>query len=135
MTFCGGYTNDRPHSTYFFHMVSKKSETSFTAVIKSPATTKPKKRKNSPPPRVENSSRRSREYLTPAEVKDLRAGAKNASERHSYYRTSNSSSRKEALNDAKAATNAVWSDNGVIVSETVGITWNGLREHSKRRYA
>jgi hypothetical protein len=50
-------------------MVSKKSQPSFTAVIKKPDTTKTKKRKNSPPPRVENSSRRSREYLTPAEQK------------------------------------------------------------------
>jgi integrase len=83
MTFCGGYTIDGPHSTYFLAMVSKKSKTSFTAVIKKPATTKAKKRKNLPPSRVENSSRRSCEYLTPAEVKDLRAGAKNASERHS----------------------------------------------------
>jgi site-specific recombinase XerD len=58
-------------------------QTSFTAVIKKPATTKSKKHKNLPPPRQKNSDTRSREYLTAQEVKDLRAGAKNASERHS----------------------------------------------------
>jgi site-specific recombinase XerD len=40
------------------------------------------KKANLPPARTENILRRSREYLTPAEVKDLRAAAKNASERH-----------------------------------------------------
>jgi integrase len=35
-----------------------------------------------PPARTENILRRSREYLTPAEVKNLRAAAKNTSERH-----------------------------------------------------
>ena len=53
------------------------------AVIKKPAATKSKKRKNLPPPRQKNSDTRSREYLTPEEVKDLRDGAKNASDRHS----------------------------------------------------
>ena len=64
-------------------MPAKKSQTSFTAVIAKPSRTKLKKRTNLPPPRAENSARRSREYLTPSEVKDLRAGAKNASDRHS----------------------------------------------------
>ncbi len=64
-------------------MPAKKSQTSFTAVIAKQSRAKTKKRTNLPPPRVENSTRRSREYLTPAEVKDLRAGAKNASDRHS----------------------------------------------------
>jgi hypothetical protein len=50
-------------------MVSKKSQTSFMAVSKNRATTKTQKCKNLPPPRVENSSRRTREYLTAAEVK------------------------------------------------------------------
>lgn len=51
-----------------------------------------------------------------------------------YYRIA-TASRGEVLGDAKAAANAVWSDNGVIVSESNGCTWNGLKVHSKRRYA
>jgi len=34
MTFCGGYTNDQPHSTYFFHMVSKKSKHHLRRLLK-----------------------------------------------------------------------------------------------------
>jgi len=48
-----------------------------------------------------------------------------------YYRSS-SSSKSDILADARAAANAVWSDNGVLVSETTGSTWNGLRQHKRR---
>lgn len=50
-----------------------------------------------------------------------------------YYRSS-TYDKSNILADARAAANAVWSDNGVLVSETVGSTWNGLRQ-SKRRSA
>ncbi len=51
-----------------------------------------------------------------------------------YYRNS-SSPRSSILEDAKRAANTVWSDNGVLVSETNGNMWDGLREHTKRRLA
>jgi type 1 fimbriae regulatory protein FimB/type 1 fimbriae regulatory protein FimE len=63
--------------------IPPKSQPSFMAIIEPSATAKPKKRKNSPPPRIANVAKRSREYLTPSEVKELRKAAKNASDRHS----------------------------------------------------
>lgn len=51
-----------------------------------------------------------------------------------YHRIA-SSTKASILEDAKTAANAVWSDNGVIVSETNGSTWRGLRVHKSRRYA
>lgn len=51
------------------------------------------------------------------------------------YQRSSSYSRSNILSEAKAAANAVWNDNAVLVSETNGNTWNGLKKHNNRRSA
>jgi integrase len=55
-------------STYVLAMQKKKAQASFSAVSR--------KKQNLPPNKPKNIERRKREYLTPAEVKDLREAAK-----------------------------------------------------------
>jgi hypothetical protein len=45
-----------------------------------------------------------------------------------YYRKANAT-KSTVLNDARAAANSIWTDNGVIVSETTGNIWMGLKKN------